>query len=60
MWGVKHAYDLTKLGGSPSPIDVVKTVVPRMVVGSLFDHTTRADMRFKVNKTLFSKKSRND
>ena len=55
MWGIKNAYDLTNLGGSPSPIDVVKTVVPRMVVGSLFDHTTRADMRFKVNKTLFSK-----
>ena len=55
LWGVKRAYDLTNLGGSPSPIDVTKTVVPRMVVGALFNHITKADMRLKVNKALFSK-----
>ena len=53
-WGVQHSYDLAKLGGSPSPIDVAKTVVPRMVIGAMFRHATKADMRLKVNKALFS------
>ena len=53
-WGVQNSYDLAKLGGSPSPIDVAKTVVPRVVIGAMFRHATKADMRLKVNKALFS------
>lgn len=53
-WGVKNSYNLANLGGSPSPIDVAKTVVPRVVIGSMFRHATKADMRLKVNKALFA------
>jgi hypothetical protein len=53
-WGLKNSYNLANLGGSPSPIDVAKTVVPRVVIGAMFRHATKADMRLKVNKALFS------
>jgi len=53
QYSVQNAFNLANLRGSPSPIDVAKTVAPRIVISSIFRHATKADMRLKVNKALF-------
>jgi len=49
-----HAYDMLKLKGSPSAIDHAVTESPKIIVGNMFPHRTRPDMRLKVNKALFA------
>ena len=49
-----HAYDMLKLKGSPSPIDHAVAESPKIIVGNMFPHRTRPDMRLKVNKALFA------
>ena len=49
-----HPYDMLKLKGSPSAIDHAVAESPKIIVGNMFPHRTRPDMRLKVNKALFA------
>lgn len=49
-----HPFDMLKLKGSPSAIDHAVAESPKIIVGNMFPHRTRPDMRLKVNKALFA------
>ena len=52
-----YGVDLTKLGGSPSHIDALISALPKVVIEETFGPLTkqnRPDMRFKVNKKIYS------
>ena len=49
-----HPFDMLKLKGSPSPIDHAVAESPKIIIGNMFPHRTRPDMRLKVNKALFA------
>ena len=50
----KNAFRLVAMKGSPSFLDKIDVEAKRLVVANLFGHKTTPNMKYKVNKQIFS------